>query len=80
MSLRQLQLERFDVRAVFAVAAPLIAALAGCAAGPAPRPDPSTGASPFVGVFTGDFVDGKPFYRFPTIEVVGSRRSIAPGQ
>jgi hypothetical protein len=34
---------------------------------------------PYVGVFTGEFVDGKPLYRFPTIEVVVSRSSIAPG-
>ena len=32
----------------------------------------------YVGVFTGEFVDGKPLYRFPAIHVVGSRNSIAP--
>lgn len=29
--------------------------------------------APYVGVFTGEFVDGLPLYRFPTIEVVGWR-------
>jgi hypothetical protein len=28
-------------------------------------------------VFTGEFVDGLPLYRFPTIVVIGSRRSLA---
>ena len=40
---------------------------------------PSTEAAPYVGVFTGEFVDGKPLYRLPTIEVFGSRKSAAPG-
>ena len=44
----------------------LVVGLAGCAAGPTPRPE-------YVGVFTGEFVDGLPLYRFPTIEVVGLR-------
>jgi len=41
--------------------------LAACAAAP-------TG-EPYVGVFTGEFVDGLPLYRLPTIEVIGTRRS-----
>lgn len=58
----------------------LIAALAGCASQLTPKPaDPRTHAAPYVGVFTGEFVEGKPLYRFPTIEVVGSRSSIGPG-
>jgi len=57
-----------------AIALSLIAGLAGCATevsriGTAPE------SGPYVGVFTGEFVDGKPLYRLPTIEVVGSRRS-----
>lgn len=54
-----------------------IVGLAGCATELTPRPgSPSTEAAPYVGVFTGKFVDGKPLYRFPTIEVVGSRNSV----
>jgi hypothetical protein len=30
----------------------------------------------FIAEFTGEFVDGVPVYRFPTIHVVGVRRSI----
>ena len=44
----------------------LVVGLAGCAGGSTPRPE-------YVGVFTGEFVDGLPLYRFPTIEVVGLR-------
>ena len=36
----------------------------------------STPAKPYVGEFTGEFVDGVPLYRFPAIEVIGTRRSI----
>ena len=62
------------------MAALLIVGLAGCASGLAPRPSqPPADAAPYVGVFTGELVDGKPLYRFPTIEVVGSRSSIGPG-
>jgi hypothetical protein len=43
--------------------------IAGCAYTPS-RP-------PYVGVFTGEFVDGRPLYRFPSIEVVGSRKSVS---
>ena len=32
---------------------------------------------PYVGVFTGDFVDGLPLYRLPPIAVVGTRRGVA---
>ena len=47
--------------------------LAGCAAvGPKPG-SPVSEASLYVGVFTGEFVDGKPLYRFPAIHVVGTR-------
>ena len=77
MHSRKLQLERPDARALFAVVALLIVGLAGCATELTPRPgSPSTEAAPYVGVFTGQFVNGKPLYRFPTIEVVGSRSSV----
>jgi hypothetical protein len=42
--------------------------LASCASGPAME-------ALYVGVFTGEFIDGKPLYRFPSVEVIGSRRS-----
>ena len=78
---RNLQVEhRTDARTVFATAALLIVVLAGCASELTPTPNrPPADAAPYVGVFTGEFVDGKPLYRFPTIEVVGSRSSIGPG-
>jgi hypothetical protein len=47
----------------------VVLGLAACASAP-------TSGMPYVGVFTGEFVDGLPLYRLPTIEVVGSRRSI----
>jgi len=55
-----------------AVAMAVAIALAGCAAGPG---GPAAGVAPYVGVFTGEYVDGKPLYRFPSIHVVGSRSS-----
>jgi hypothetical protein len=69
-----------DARTAFAAVALLIVGLAGCASELTPRPSrPPPDAAPYVGVFTGEFVDGKPMYRLPTIEVVGSRRDIGPG-
>jgi len=47
----------------------LIAGLAGCASTAAPKAD-------YVGVFTGEYVDGRPLYRFPTIEVVATRSGL----
>ena len=75
---RNLQFEhRTHARKAFAAGALLIVGLAGCASELTPRPNrPPADAAPYVGVFTGEFVDGKPLYRFPTIEVVGSRSSI----
>jgi hypothetical protein len=71
---------RTDARTALAAVALLIVGLAGCAAGPTPGPShPPADAAPYVGVFTGEFVDGKPLYRFPTIEVVVLRSSIGPG-
>lgn len=55
----------------------LCVALAGCAAELASRPgNPPSEVAPYVGVFTGEFVDGKPLYRLPSILVVGSRLSV----
>ena len=76
---RNLQVERrTDARRAFTMLALLFVGLAGCASQPTPNRAPAD-AAPYVGVFTGEFVDGKPLYRFPTIEVVGSRSSIGPG-
>jgi hypothetical protein len=62
----------FILGAIFAV---LVIGLAGCASElPAPGGLPTK--APYVGVFTGEFVDGRPLYRFPPIEVVGSRRGV----
>ena len=52
----------------------LIIGLAGCASDLASRAPTNT--APYVGVFTGEFVDGKPLYRLPAIEIVGSRSSV----
>jgi hypothetical protein len=78
---RNLQVEhRTHASTAFAAWALLIVGLAGCASELTPRPSrPPADAAPYVGVFTGEFVEGKPLYRFPTIEVVGSRSSIGPG-
>jgi hypothetical protein len=71
---------RIEARSLVATLALLIVGLAGCASELTPGPNrlPAE-AAPYVGVFTGEFVDGKPLYRFPTIEVVGSRSDIGPG-
>jgi hypothetical protein len=64
---------------MIAVATLLGLGLAGCAAELGPKPSSSAWeAAPYVGVFTGEFVDGKPLYRFPAIYVVGSRSSVRP--
>ena len=55
----------------------LAIALGGCAAGMSGRPgSAAVEETPYVGVFTGEYVDGKPLYRFPSIHVVGSRSSV----
>jgi hypothetical protein len=62
------------------VAALLIAGVAGCASELAPKAnDLPPDAAPYVGVFTGEFVDGMPLYRLPTIEVIGTRSTAGPG-
>jgi len=58
---------RLRLRAIAAAALAAVA-LAGCAA-PSGQPDDDA----YVGVFTGEYVDGVPLYRLPTIEVVGFR-------
>ena len=56
------------------VATAIVSGLAGCAADLGPRPGhPPSEAAPYVGVFTGEFVDGRPLYRFPPILVIGAR-------
>lgn len=63
--------------AACAVAAFVGAGLTGCASNFATGQSRGTADhASYVGVFTGEFVDGRPLYRFPTIEVVGSRRSL----
>jgi hypothetical protein len=47
---------------------------AGCAELPATS---NARQAPYEGVFTGEFVDGRPLYRFPPIEVIGRRSSAA---
>jgi hypothetical protein len=64
-------------RMALAASVLLIIGLAGCASDLAPRAPTNT--EPYVGVFTGEFVDGKPLYRLPAIEIVGSRSSVGPG-
>jgi len=56
-----------------AAAALLALVLAGCASQKAIGP---AEAAPDVGVFTGEYVDGKPLYRFPAIVVIGLRSSV----
>jgi len=62
-----------------ALASALVLGLAGCAAELGLKPSSSPlEAAPYVGVFTGEYVDGLPLYRFPPILVIGSRRSVGP--
>jgi hypothetical protein len=56
----------------------LVLGLAGCAAMGPQAGSSASEASPYVGVFTGEFVDGKPLYRFPAIHVVGARSGAGP--
>ncbi|HEX6945442.1 MAG TPA: hypothetical protein VF196_04550 [Casimicrobiaceae bacterium] len=52
-----------------AAAAALVLALGGCAAGVRDAGEDGS----YVGRFTGEYVDGKPLYRLPTLYVVGHR-------
>jgi hypothetical protein len=62
------------VARALAIAALLALGLAGCAT---QRPiGPPAEGTPDVGVFTGEYVDGKPLYRFPPILVIGLRSSL----
>ena len=54
----------------------LVFGLAGCAADLASTVSSPSAKPPYIGVFTGEFVDGRPLYRFPRIEVIGSRSSV----
>ena len=69
-------------RAALALGALLIAGLAGCASDLSSPLNYRSADAEAYGVFTGEFVDGLPLYRFQTIVVIGSRRSLsrAPNQ
>lgn len=71
---------RFEIAALWiTVATALVLGLAGCAAKLGPTPSsPPLEAAPYVGVFTGEYVDGKPLYRFPPILVIGKRIRVPP--
>jgi hypothetical protein len=59
-----------------AIASSLVVGLAGCMTEPGGGlNNPDSEDAPYVGVFTGEYVDGIPLYRFPPIHVVGSRGS-----
>jgi len=69
-----------EIAAKWVAAAALVLGLTGCAAELGTKPSSSPlEAAPYVGVFTGEFVDGRPLYRFPPILVIGSRNSVEPG-
>ena len=76
MHVRRLTAEQQRTSVRVAILALQILGLAGCAFEFAQRPSSPATEAPYVGVFTGEFVDGLPLYRFPTIEVIGSRRSV----
>lgn len=59
-----------------AIASVLVLGLAGCAAELNGTRARLPEGVPYVGVFSGTYVDGKPLYRFPAIYVVGSRSSV----
>ena len=59
-----------------AVAVAVAVTLAGCAGMNGRTHGPEAEETPYVGVFTGEYVDGKPLFRFPSIYVVGSRSSV----
>jgi hypothetical protein len=62
-----------------AIVLSLIVGLAGCASDfPLWQNHPPAEAVSNIAVFTGEFVDGKPLYRLPRMEVVGSRSNIGP--
>jgi hypothetical protein len=71
---------RHEIAAIeLAVVTALVLGLAGCAAGPEPKPSSAPlAAAPYVGEFTGEYVDGRPLYRFPPILVIGKRIRVAP--
>jgi hypothetical protein len=73
-------LPRPEISAIWVVVATaLVLGLAGCAAELGHKPSSSPlEAAPYVGVFTGEFVDGRPLYRFPPILVIGSRYNVGP--
>ena len=55
----------------------LVLGLVGCAAELSGKLSSSASDdTPYVGLFTGEYVDGKPLYRFPPIYVIGSRSTV----
>ena len=70
------QLKHRDGVARTVLVATLVIGLTGCATRPLPGTAHESTETPYIGVFTGKFVDGRPIYRFPTIVVLGSRRSL----
>lgn len=68
--------DRVRAGAVIASATLLVLGLAGCAAQLTRPASSDTEDARYVGVFTGQYVDGKPLYRFPPIHIVGSRSSV----
>ena len=63
---------RFRRTASLCGALAIAVVLPGCAS----LGHPSTDRRSYVGVFTGDFVDGLPLYRLPSITVVGRRDGV----
>jgi hypothetical protein len=61
-----------ELRVVIAVAGLLLVGLSGCATNPRAT-NANLDNAEYVGVFTGEYVDGRPLYRLPSIQVVGSR-------
>lgn len=65
-------------RKLIALATLLVAlGIAGCAVELTGRlGGPADADMRYAGVFTGEYVDGKPLYRLPSITVFGSRNSV----
>jgi len=63
---------RFAGVACMAMAIAIATGLSACAS----VGHPSADRQPYAGVFTGDFIDGLPLYRLPSITVVGTRDGV----
>jgi hypothetical protein len=62
------------VKAARVAALLLVSTLVGCA-GMSQKAGKAGETDPYAGVFTGEYVEGLPLYRLPSIRVVGSRRA-----